>query len=158
MLDAVEKGNSVILWGDICTDPKYEDGQVNMRAFTREQYRAGLNGKNNCGSWGMDRTMTWYTWRSDELVKIEGLSGDHVFVLVGYVGPKKNPTHVRVFDTYTGFHTYPVNEWMRKWGMMQYRSLIVSNPNKTISPEQKPAEEKMISPKVSVHKVKISGT
>jgi hypothetical protein len=37
-----------------------------------------------------------------------------------------SPTHIRVWDTDTGYHLYPVVEWMRKWEAMDYRSIIIS--------------------------------
>ncbi len=55
-----------------------------------------------------------------------GLSGEHAFVLLGYIGSPSRPSHLIVWDTYTGRHIYPISEWMRKWSLIQYRSLIIS--------------------------------
>ena len=63
------------------------------------------------------------------MIDFVGLSGDHAFILIGYEGSRTHPTHIRVFDTNTGFHLYPISEWMRKWNAMDNRSLIVKNPS-----------------------------
>ena len=47
------------------------------------------------------------------------------FYLLGYNGTINNPTHIRVWDTDTGYHEYPTHEWMRKWELMKYKSLII---------------------------------
>jgi hypothetical protein len=41
-----------------------------------------------------------------------------------------NPTHIIAWDTDTWRHEYPIDEWMRKWGRMDYRTIIIETPNK----------------------------
>lgn len=111
-----------MLWADWCTDPRYEDGIVSrdrtqiMRAFP-------LAAKNTCSRLNLDRRFTWQTMEGKI---VEALDGDHVFVLLGYIGKKENPSHIIVWDTDTGRHIYPLREWMRKWSLMDNRSLIIT--------------------------------
>jgi hypothetical protein len=57
----------------------------------------------------------YYDWRTSEGKKVTALSGDHVFVLLGYIGSRESPSHIIVWDTDTGRHIYQTTEWMRKW-------------------------------------------
>lgn len=110
LLQALEDGKSVQLWGDYCTTPAYED----------------TDKKNKCYSLNNNRTLTWYYKDvNGNLQKHTGLAWEHAFILLGYVGSIYNPKSVIVWDTNTGKHTYPKHEWMRKWEMMQYRSIII---------------------------------
>lgn len=86
-----------------------------------------MNSKNSCLAWGKNRKLSWKTWKNGELVPVEALSGDHAFVLTGWIGDKNNPTHIKLYDTQTGLHTYPTEEWMRKWSLMQNRSLAIAD-------------------------------
>ena len=112
----------VILWWDWCTDPLYDDGffpkwgKSILRSFP-------LPARNRCWRDTSQRTLEWQTPTGKKIV---WLSWEHAFVLLGYVGSKKRPSHIIVWDTYTGRHVYTYAEWMRKWSEMQYRSLIIS--------------------------------
>ena len=112
----------VILWGDWCTDPASEDGffpkwgKSILRSFP-------LPARNRCYRSASERILRWQTPSGKQVV---WLSGEHAFVLLGYIGKKEKPTHIIVWDTYTGRHVYPYAEWMRKWSELQYRSLIIS--------------------------------
>jgi hypothetical protein len=112
----------VILWGDWCTDPDSEDGFFSkwgksiLRSFP-------LPARNRCWRDASERRIRWQTPSGKQFV---WLSGEHAYVLLGYIGKIKNPTHIIVWDTYTGRHVYPYAEWIRKWAEMQYRSLIIS--------------------------------
>ncbi len=112
----------VILWWDWCSDPISDDGffpkwwQSILRFFP-------LPARNRCWRDASERTLSWQTPLGKNIV---WLSWEHTFVLLGYVWPKNRPTHIIVWDTYTGRHVYPYDEWMRKWSLLQYRSLIIS--------------------------------
>ncbi|GAB0175039.1 MAG: hypothetical protein HHAS10_09180 [Candidatus Altimarinota bacterium] len=122
-LDALKKGDHIIFWGDWCTTPAFDDGVVDkidmyvFRNFT-------ISGRNECERASAERVMTWKT---KEGTSVSGISGEHAFLLLGYVGSKENPTHIIVWDTDTGKHIYPILEWMRKWSTLDYRMLIVEN-------------------------------
>jgi len=121
LLDGIKNGAHVIVWGDWCTDPWQDDGYAKMtKARIGELFP--LSGKNICRSYQSPRGMTWKT---PEGKRVQALSGDHVFILLGYVGSREHPTHIIVWDTDTGRHVYTTQEWMRKWSMMQYRSFLI---------------------------------
>ncbi|MCP4524216.1 MAG: hypothetical protein GY828_08410 [Candidatus Gracilibacteria bacterium] len=111
ILTALEQGKMVQLWGDYCTDPRFED----------------TNKKNRCSRFAQSRELVWYYEENGKLIKHTGLAGEHAFYLLGYVGEKEKPTDIIVWDTNTGKHTYPLSEWMRKWNKMQNRSIIISS-------------------------------
>ena len=60
-----------------------------------------------------------------ELKIYKWLNWEHAFYLLWYKWNYKKPTHIIVWDTMTGKHTYPTNKWMRKWDKMQNRSIII---------------------------------
>lgn len=119
-----EKNTHVLLWWDWCTDPEYEDG-VFQKWWQWIAEFFPLPGRNSCKNIAMNRSLKWKTpgWK-----EITWLSGEHAFVLLGYVGPLQNPSHIIVWDTYTGRHIYPYSEWMRKWSLMWFRSLSITRP------------------------------
>ena len=109
LVSALDDGHSVQLWGDYCTTPAYDNGE-----------------RNNCISLNYDRSISWYyKTASGELEQHTGLSGEHAFYLLGYKWTRENPSHVIIWDTQTGKHTYVMKEWKRKWNMMQNRSIII---------------------------------
>ncbi len=121
LLTHLEKWHMVELWGDWCTDGLYEDwvvSEVDMRLI--EQYH--FSGKNHCDTTYENRNLSWMTADGN---RIDGLIGEHAFILLGYIGTLAYPSHVIVWDTDTWRHIYPINEWMRKWKLLDYRSLIV---------------------------------
>ncbi len=122
LLSSIDRWSLVMLWWDWCTSPWAEDGIV----LKIDTYIARLflfSAKNPCDRSSEDRKFSWSTQSGK---KIEAISGEHVFLLLGYIWNKENPTHIIVWDTDTGKHFYPYNEWMRKWSLLQYRSLSVS--------------------------------
>lgn len=124
LLREIESWNWVFLLADWCTDPQYDDGQISTK-LTNAELQNWLNQKNTCKYWQENRIMKWKTLENWKEIDFVGLSGDHAFILTGYEWIKENPTHIRVFDTNTGFHKYPINEWMRKWWKMDNRSLVI---------------------------------
>lgn len=121
ILEKLEWGSSIILWWDWCTERKYEDGVLEknhkkiMRFFP-------LAWKNPCIRNQENRVMQW---RTPEWKEVLWISWEHTFILLWYVGTKENPSHIIVWDTDTGRHIYPTHEWMRKWKLLGYRSLII---------------------------------
>ena len=123
LLENLKQSNThILLWWDWCTDPRGEDGVLaNWWRWILSLFP--LPARNSCDRSADQRLMNWTTPSGK---KITGLSWEHAFVLLGYIGSSKNPSHIIVWDTYTGRHVYPRSEWMRKWSAMQYRSLIIS--------------------------------
>ncbi len=121
LLSHLEKWHMVELWGDWCTDELYDDGvvpEIDMRLI--EQYH--FSGKNYCDTTYENRNISWMT---AEGIRVDGLVGEHAFILLGYIRVLPHPSHIIVGDTDTWRHIYPINEWMRKWKLLNYRSLIV---------------------------------
>lgn len=123
LLRNLSKRNAhMLLWWDWCTDPLYEDGILSKWGKWISEFFP-LSGRNHCDRFAESRIMKWITPDGKE---INWLSGEHAFILLGYVGKIEKPSHIIVWDTYTGRHIYPYAEWMRKWWRMEYRSLIIS--------------------------------
>lgn len=125
LLTELEAWNFVQFWGDVCTNPLYDDGEINLNEMSQAHIVAGKIGKNNCWSWKLNRDITWYYKQNGKLVKHTGLIGEHNFYMLGYRGTKENPNHIILWDTQTGEHMYPTAEFMRKWSAMDYRSLVI---------------------------------
>lgn len=120
-LDSLEKWDHILLWADWCTTPEFDDGIVEkIDLYIVRNFK--ISWRNECERDASNRKLTWTT--PDNIV-ITGLSWEHAFLLLGYVGEKNNPSHVIVWDTDTGKHYYPVHEWMRKWNLLEYRMLVV---------------------------------
>jgi hypothetical protein len=120
ILGELEAWRWIILWWDWCTREWYEDG---IWALNESWLKyIPISGKNRCNRDELFRVMYWNTpeWKT-----IRGISGEHAFVLLGYIGTKSDPTHIIVWDTDTGRHIYPVDEWMRKWRLLDHRSVII---------------------------------
>ncbi len=117
-----KKDTHIMLWWDWCTSSDVEDG-ILPRGWSHILRFFPLPARNSCLRTAIARTLIWTTpaWRI-----VTGISWEHAFVLLGYIGTKENPTHIIVWDTYTGRHVYPTREWMRKWWLLQYRSLIIT--------------------------------
>lgn len=114
ILEELKEWNMVQLWWDICTNPKYYNWEENPCTYNWKP------------SWDHPRKLTWYykdsLWND---VLHTWLNGEHAYYLLWYKWHINNPTHIIIWDTYTGKHTYVTSEWMRKWKKMQYRSIIV---------------------------------
>ena len=117
----IESGTHVILWWDWCTRKEYEDGILSGSKSHIIKFFP-IAGKNECNRNDIERTMYWTTPAG---VEVSWLSGEHAFILLGYIGKRNNPSHIIVWDTDTGRHIYLMNEWMRKWGMLEYRALTI---------------------------------
>lgn len=125
ILESLKKGYMIQLWGDWCTQES-EDGELASSSFTQELSDAGKNAKNTCSSEERFRRLSWHYKDVEGKYQLHSwLSGQHAFILLWFQGSVENPTHIQVWDTDTGVHLYPTQEWMRKWAAMDYRSLII---------------------------------
>lgn len=114
ILEELHKWNMVQLWWDICTDPKYYNWEENPCYYKWKP------------SWNDDRKISWnYKDEDWNDKKYSWLNWEHAFYLLWYKWSLNNPTHIIIWDTYTGKHTYVTSEWMRKWKKMEYKSIIV---------------------------------
>lgn len=109
LLKNLNAGNMVQLWWDYCTQPEFED----------------TKNTNSCSRFGKNRKLEWYYKENWELKLYTGLAGEHAFYLLGYKWGIHQPTHIIVWDTKTGKHTYPMVEWKRKWNAMENKSIII---------------------------------
>jgi hypothetical protein len=127
LLKNIQDGNMVQLWGDWCTQEKYDDGILLSKSLLNlTEAKNGISAKNSCYNIDEERTLKWqYKNANWELIYHTWLDGEHAFILLWWKGDIDNPTHIRVWDTDTGYHMYPVSEWMRKWEKMQYRSIVI---------------------------------
>lgn len=125
LLDEFTKGHYVQLWWDICTNPEYEDWELALADITQSDVDNGKNAKNECWSYGYDRKRIWYYEKDWKLIQHQGLIWEHNFYLLGYEWDIQKPVNIIVWDTSTGKHTYALNEWMRKWEEMNFRSIII---------------------------------
>ena len=118
----LELWHRIMLWWDWCTLPEYEDGILeDVDTFIVQH--TFLNARNNCSRNFDNRKISWTTlwWKT-----IQGLSGEHVFLLLGYIGKKDHPDAIIVWDTDTGKHIFPYSEWMRKWSALDYRAISIT--------------------------------
>ncbi|MBP9779958.1 C39 family peptidase [Candidatus Gracilibacteria bacterium] len=121
LINQVQLGSRVILWGDWCTESADEDGILPKGGKSILQYFP-ISAKNYCTRSSEKRK---FSWQTPENRTINAISGEHTFILLGYIGSLDNPTHIIVWDTYTGRHIFSYDEWMRKWELLDYRSLRV---------------------------------
>jgi uncharacterized protein YvpB len=122
LLGKVKLWSRVILWWDWCTDTAYEDGILGNGGRWILRYFP-LAAKNICSRSSDERQ---FSWKTEEGKEIQWLSGEHTFILLGYIGSKNWISHIIVWDTYTGRHIFSYEEWMRKWELMEYRSMRVT--------------------------------
>ncbi len=121
LFDDLEEWHRVMLWWDWCTLPAYEDGMLeDVDAFVVEH--TFLNARNPCSRSYSERR---FSWKTPDGKMIQWLSGEHVFLLLGYRGKKEHPDSVIVWDTDTGKHIFSYTEWMRKWSALDYRALSI---------------------------------
>jgi len=114
LLQNLKKWNMVQLWWDICTNPK---------DYSWKEHRCFYNWE---PSWNKKRKITWeYKDKNWNIVKYNWLNWEHAFYLLWFIWDINNPKRIIVWDTFTGKHTYPTKEWLRKWRKMQYRSILI---------------------------------
>ena len=119
ILKELRKWNLSEVWWDICTDPKYYSGKEHKCFYDWEP------------NWNKDRTVSWYYKnRKWEDTLYNGLIWEHIFYILWYEGTVQNPENIILWDTYTWKHTYPLSEFMRKWKLMQYRTITIFKDSK----------------------------
>lgn len=126
MLKELVKWNYVQMWWDYCTDPDFEDWNID-RKITTEESLNWLSQKNFCYSFYNERVVTWYT---EEWKEIKAWKQSHNFVLLGYIWDINNPEKIIIWDTQTWKHIYPTAERLRKWELNDARAIIVYNNKK----------------------------
>lgn len=120
-LSSLDNWYHVMLWGDYCTLKSFEDGIIPYTDTYVSKF-LGIASVNRCNQSSEKRKLIWQTPEGKDIV---ALSGEHAFVLLGYFWDITNPTDIIVWDTKTGKHIYQKDEWMRKWKLLDYRSLII---------------------------------
>lgn len=125
LLNNLKSWNMVQLWWDWCTDSEYEDWVYKSDTFSQIDADNNKTAKNYCSTFSRDRTLRWIYNDNWKLKIHKGLSWEHAFYLLWYEWNIYNPEKIIVWDTDTWYHKYDIKEWMRKWSMMDYRSLIV---------------------------------
>lgn len=128
LLEKLKRWSMVQLWWDWCTREEYDDWVLeSKREFYSKNIGLKINAKNTCYNVDEARELKWsYYDENGNLVEHIGLDGEHAFILLGWKWSITNPSHIRVWDTDTGYHIYPISEWMRKWKKMDYRSIVIS--------------------------------
>lgn len=122
LLQSIQKWHHVILWGDYCTHVDYEDGLLFDTTYKTLLKLFPIAAKNSCERSSDERI---FSWKTRDGAMIKWLSWEHAFLLLGYIGNINRPSHIIVWDTDTWRHIFPYNEWMRKWSLLEFRSLIV---------------------------------
>lgn len=127
LLQKLSLWDMVQLWGDWCTKEEYDDGILSSKnELTPSNAILGISAKNSCYNIGEARELKWnYIDKNGKEKEHIWLDGEHAFILLGWKWDIKNPSHIRVWDTDTWYHIYPLREWMRKWEKMQYRSIVI---------------------------------
>lgn len=124
LLKKIQQWHHVILWGDYCTTPSEEDGILVDDNYKTLLRLFPIAAKNQCDRTSDER---WVNWKTPDGIDVQGLSWEHAFILLWFVGNISHPSHIIVWDTATGRHIFSYNEWMRKWSLLEFRSLIVSD-------------------------------
>jgi len=128
LLKNLLKWNMVQLWWDWCTRSEYDDWTISRYDITQEKADNKIYAKNNCPTTNSDRKLEWYYLENWKLKKETWLIWEHAFYLLWYEWSLDNPKKVIVWDSDTWYHKYNIEEWMRKWSLMAYKSLVVRKP------------------------------
>lgn len=128
LLKNVERGNMVQLWGDWCTLEKYDDWKIGKIDMSQEKADNKIYAKNYCQTTLDDRKIEWNYIENFKFKKFTGLIGEHAFYLLWYEWWVNNPKKIIVWDSDTWYHKYDTVEWMRKWKLMDYKSIIINKP------------------------------
>lgn len=125
LLKNLSRWNMIQLWWDWCTREEYDDWTISKYDINQEKVDDKIYAKNYCTTTLEDRKIEWYYIENFELKKHTWLIGEHAFYLLWYEWWVENPTKIIVWDSDTGYHKYDTEEWMRKWSLMDYKSIIV---------------------------------
>lgn len=128
LLKNVAKWNMVQLWWDWCTREEYDDWTIDKMQINQEKVNQKIYAKNYCPTTLNDRKVEWYYIEDYKIKKHTGLIWEHAFYLLWYEWWVTNPTKIIVWDSDTGYHKYDTIEWMRKWSLMDYKSIVIHKP------------------------------
>ncbi len=123
LLIELNKWNFVQLWWDYTTNPDEEDWT--KKTVKQDDVDKWLSGINYSKNWNKNRNISWNFMRDSKLYEYVWLSWEHAFYLLWYEWALENPSKIIVWDTLTWKHKYSLKEWMRKWNLMQNRSLVI---------------------------------
>lgn len=123
LLIELNKWNFVQLWWDYTTNPDEEDWT--KKTVKQDDVDKWLSGINYSKNWNKNRNISWNFMRDSKLYEYVWLSWEHAFYLLWYEWVLENPSKIIVWDTLTWKHKYSLKEWMRKWNLMQNRSLVI---------------------------------
>lgn len=124
LLLELKDNNFVQLWWDYCTNPGKEDGIV--KEMSQKKANEWKNWINSCSNWNEDRTLFWYTKNEKNWsMEFRWLVWEHAMNLLGYIWDINNPSYIIIWDPKSGKHTYSIEEFYRKWDLMENRSLII---------------------------------
>lgn len=125
LLKNLVKWNMIQLWWDWCTRDEYEDWTIDKKDINDEKIKNKISAKNYCASTMDDRKLEWYYIENYKFVKHTGLIWEHAFYLLWYEWGVDDPSKIIVWDSDTWYHKYETEEWLRKWELMNYRSLVI---------------------------------
>ncbi len=128
LLKNIAKWNVVQLWWDWCTREEYEDWTIDKTLINQAKVNQKISAKNYCPTTLLDRKIEWYYIEDYKIKKHIWLIWEHAFYLLWYEGWVVNPTKIIVWDSDTGRHKYDTIEWMRKWSLMDYKSIVIHKP------------------------------
>lgn len=111
LLENLVDWNMVQLWGDYFCD---------FDIVNKTQTKTCKPAKST------NRMLEWY-YKDDygNLFKHEWLAWEHAFYLLWYKWSVNNPSSIIVWDTMFWELEIPTSEWLRKWNLMQNRSIII---------------------------------
>lgn len=127
LLKQVQNWKMVQMWWDYCTLPEEEDSKLERGKATNDELIKKLWRKNVCNPKAFEKRKIHWFYESGPWIykKINAVIWEHNFLLLWYKSDGKTITHIKVYDSYTWFHTYSLKEWLRKWTLMDYRAIIV---------------------------------
>lgn len=127
LLKQVQNGKMVQMWWDYCTLPEEEDSKLERGKATNDELIKKLWRKNVCNPRAFEKRKIHWFYESGPWIykKINAVVWEHNFLLLWYKANGDEITHIKVYDSYTWFHTYTMKEWLRKWALIDYRAIIV---------------------------------
>lgn len=125
LLKNLERWNMIQLWADWCTREEFDDWTISKYDISQEKVDNKVYAKNYCTTTLEDRKIDWYYLEDFKEKKVSWLIWEHAFYLLWYEWWVENPTKIIVWDSDTWYHKYDTEEWMRKWSLMDYKSIII---------------------------------
>lgn len=128
LLKQVQEWKMVQLWWDYCSLEKKEDATLWRWKISNEELSQKKWRRNTCNKRAFEnRRIYWYAPTENNMYyKVDTIIWEHNFLLLWYKSDWEKLTHIKVYDSYTWYHTYSTEEWLRKWSLLDYRTLIIS--------------------------------